>query len=59
MIKQLILGSKTLPLHATRLCPEAASTTLQPFSFKAAYERYNSLEMDKDKKTPEQKFSGM
>ena len=30
-----------------------------PFYFKAAYERYNSLEMYKEEKTPDQKMSGM
>ena len=58
-IKELTLGSWTLLLHATRLWPEAVSTIMCPFSFKSACQRYNSLEMDENRKTPEKKFSGV
>ena len=55
----MTLGSQTLLLLAAGLCPEEVSTMLCPFSFKAAFQRYNILEMDDDGKTPEQKFSGV
>ena len=55
-IKLLTLGIHTLLLHATRLCPEYVSTMI---SLKEACQRYNSLEMDKNGKMPDQKFSGM
>ena len=45
-IKELTLGSQTLLLHATILWPEAVSTMLWPFSFKAYFHRYKSLEID-------------
>ena len=57
-IKELTLGSRTL-LHATRMWSEAVITMQCTFSFKIEYQRYNSLEMDEDEKTPKQKFSGV
>ena len=44
----LTLGSWTLPLQATILYPEAVSTMMWLFSYKADFQRYNSLEMDED-----------
>ena len=32
---------------------------LWPFSFKAVLQRYNILEIDEDRKSPEQKFSSV
>ena len=58
-IKKLTLGSRTLLFHATIMWPEDMSTKLLNLYFKAAFQRYNSLEMEKDKKTSEQKFSGV
>ena len=58
-IKVLTLGSRNLLLHATRLWIEAVSTMLWTLSFKTACHRYNSMDMDEDRKTPEQKFSGV
>ena len=58
-IKEFILGSWTLLLHATRLWSELVSNMLWNFFFKAACQRYNSLEMDEDGKTPEHKISGV
>ena len=57
-IKELTLGSRTLLLHATILWPEVVSTMMWPFSFKAASQKYNILDMYEGVKTPEQKFSG-
>ena len=39
--------------------PEAVSTMMRLFSFKAACQRYHRLEMDEGGKTLEQKFSGV
>ena len=58
-IKVLTLGSQTLLLHATRLCPESVSTTLWHLSFITACKIYNRLEMDEDQNTPDQKVSGV
>ena len=58
-IKELTVGNRTLLLHVTRLCLEAVSTMMWTFSFKVEYHSYNSLEIYKDKKTPEKKFSGV
>ena len=58
-IKELNLGSCNLLLHSIRLWPEAAITMLRPFSSKVVCHRYNSLEMDTDGMTTEQKFSGV
>ena len=58
-IKELTLGSRNLLLHATILWPEAVSTMLCPLSFKSECQRYNILDMNKDVKTPEQKFSSV
>ena len=55
----MTLGSWTLILHATRLCLEEIITILCPFYFKAAYQRHNSIEIDENKKTPEQKYFGV
>ena len=59
MINKLTLVSWDLLLHVTRLWPEAVSTMMWHFSFKAACQRYKSLEMDEDGKTPEHTFSGV
>ena len=58
-IKKLTLGIQNLLLHATRLWIEAVSTMLWTLSSKTACHRYNSMDMDEDRKTPEQKFSGV
>ena len=58
-IKELSLGSQNLLLRTTRLCPEAVSTMLRTFFFQEGWQSYNSLELDEDRKTPEQKISGM
>ena len=58
-IKELTLVSRNLLLHTIRLCPEAVSTIMWPFYFKAVWKRYNSLEMDEDGKTPEQNVFGV
>ena len=55
----MTLGRQTLLIHATRLCTEDVITLLLTFLFKAVRQRYNSLEMEKDRKTPDQKFSGV
>ena len=57
MIKGLTLCRQTLLIHATRLWTEYVITFLQPFLFKAEFQRYNSLDIDKYRKTPDQKFS--
>ena len=59
IIKELTLGSWNLLLHATILWPEELSTMMCTFSSKATLNRYNSMKMDGDGKTPEQKFSGV
>ena len=56
-IKELALGSRILLIHTTRLWPEAVKTMLWNFYFKAASQRYNSLEIENYRKTPEQKFA--
>ena len=53
------LGSHNLLLHATRRCPEAVSMMRWPLSFKATDQRYNSLGIDEDGNTTEQKLSGV
>ena len=58
-INKLTLYSRTLLLHATGLWPEEVNTRLLPFSFKAACQSHNSLEMDEERKTLEKKFSGV
>ena len=56
-IKELTLFSRSLLLHATRLCPEYISTMLWNFSFRKTYQRYNSLEINEEVRTPKQNFS--
>ena len=58
-IKSLNLVSQTLLLHSTRLCSEAVINMLWPLSFKADFQRYNSLDIDKDVNKSEQKFSSV
>ena len=58
-IKKLTLFSWTLLLLTTILWTEAVITVMWPFSFKAMYQRYNSLDMDEDGKTSEQNISGV
>ena len=58
-IKELTLGSLTILLHSSRLWPEAVSTMMWPFYFKAACQKYNNMEIYEERKTPDQKFSGV
>ena len=58
-IKVLNLDSRTLLLHANILPPESMITMLWHLSLNPACKSYNSLEMNKDRKTPEQKVSGV
>ena len=51
-IKELTLCGWTLLLQVTILWPEAVITILWPLSLKKAFQRYNSLEMNEDGKTP-------
>ena len=51
------LGTRNLLLHVTRLCPEAVHNMLCNLSLKAECQIYNSLDMDEDRKTPDQKFT--
>ena len=55
----MTLDIRTLILHSTILLPVSVSNIVWTFSFKAACQIYNSLNMDKDVKTPEQKFAGV
>ena len=57
-IKELTLQSRTMLLHAQHMWPEAISTMLWPFALKAAQERLNRIDLNKDGKTREQLFSG-
>ena len=58
-IKELALVSWTLLPHSIILWPEAVSVMMWDFSFNTSQQRYNSLEMDKDGKIPEQNFAGV
>ena len=58
-IKELTPCTRTLILHATRLWPESVSTMIFTFSFKAAFHRYNSLEMDEEGRTPGNKSTNV
>ena len=57
---KLLWGRIQAPLlHSTGLWPESVSTMMWHFSFKAACQRYNTLDMNKYGKTLEQKHSGV
>ena len=58
-IKELTLGIWTLLLHATIFFLEEVITIMWNFFFNTAGQRQNSLEINEDGKTPEQKFSGV
>ena len=54
----MTLGRWTLLMKATRLCPEAVITMMCHLSFKAAYQRYKSLDIYKDGYILEKNFAG-
>ena len=56
-IGQLERGGRILLLHAKRHWPEAIGTILWPFAIKAYEDRRNHWHLDKDGKSPIQKFS--
>ena len=58
-IKEFTLGIRTILFHGTRLWSESVIIMIWPFSFKAACQRENIMKMDKDEKTPDNKFSGV
>jgi len=56
-IKDCTLGTRTILLHAKRFWPEAITTMLWPFALLAFIERRNSLHLDANNQTPNQKIS--
>ena len=58
-IKSLTLGSHTLLFRSTILWLENVIIIMCTLSFKVACQRYNILDMDEDRNTPEQKFYGV
>ena len=58
-INKVTLYRRNLLLHNTILFLESVSNMLWTFFFKSECQRYNILELEKDGKTPEQKFFGV
>ena len=58
-IKELTLGSWTPHPHINRLWTQTVITMRWPFSFNTVFQIYNRMDMDKERKAPEQKFVGV
>ena len=56
-IKELSYGARTVLLHAKRKWPNVISTILWPFALQSIVERHNRLHLDKNGKSPIEKFS--
>ena len=57
-IGMLTLGARTNLLHAQRRWPDAIGTILWPFAWKDFERRYNVLHLDKDGRSPLNRFTG-
>ena len=55
--KDLTNGARTVLLHAKRKWPKIISTILWPFSLQSIVDRHNHLSLDKDGKSPLEKFT--
>ncbi len=58
-IKELMLGARTLLLHAKRMLPEYILTILWPFALKCAKDRLNHLVHRSDGRTPYETLAGI
>ena len=58
-IKEVCHGGRTILLHAKRKWPSVISTVLWPYAVQAIVERHNRLALDKNGKSPLEKFSGI
>ena len=58
-IKTFTLQARTCLLHAKRLWPEAITTMLWPFALQYCVESHNKFHLDKDRRSPMMKFSGV
>ena len=58
-IKEICYGGRTILLHAKRKQSTVMSTILWPYAVHAVVERHNILSLDKDGKSPLEKFPGI
>ncbi len=58
-IKKLMLGARTLLLHAKQMLPEYTSTILWPFAHKCCKDWLNKLTHHADIQTPYQRIAGL
>ena len=58
-IKQICYGARTVLLHAMHKWPKVITTALWPFAMQAVVDRHNCFSLDKDGRSPIEKFSGV